>query len=272
MDTKKIDEIVAYVMKENSIPDIQLQKYYKLKWFFSALNNDVFTFQKPSTWHDPFEDFISKLTDNSKDTFVNGLNITNDIYAMSTINKRSECDGMWRNFADTDGVLIYTTSRKIIRSLIRYLLANGCCQNKKVFLNEFDVLRQLTGCIKLQKINYKSDASIAEFFKDLTHNSAKNYDDVRFEALSIKRLEYDYESEYRVFLTPDKLNLKEETYLSAGYFKETITKIMLSPNASYSDIHNLKNKLINNYNIDADKIEQSKLYDIDSFKLEHGFR
>jgi hypothetical protein len=72
MDAEKIDKIVAYVMKENSIPDIQLQKYYWLERFFSALDNDVFTFQKPSTWHDPFEDFISKLTDNSKGTFVSG--------------------------------------------------------------------------------------------------------------------------------------------------------------------------------------------------------
>ncbi len=272
MDAEEIDAIVAYVMKENSIPNIQLQKYYQLKWFFSALDNDVFTFQKPSTWHDPFEDFISKLTDNSKDTFVSGLNITNDIYAMSTINKRSECDGMWRNFADTNGVLIYTTSRKIIRSLISYLLANGCCKNKKTFLNNYDVCRQLTGGIKLKKINYMSDASIAKFFKDLTHNSEKNYNDVRFDSLSIKRLEYDYESEYRVFLTPDKLNQKEEVFLSAGYFKETITKIILSPSANYDEAHNLKNKLINNYSIGEDIIEQSKLYDINSFKLEHGFR
>ncbi len=191
---------------------------------------------------------------------------------MSTINKRSECDGMWRNFADTNGVLIYTTSRKIIRTLISYLLANGCCKNKNTFLNNIDVRSQLASGIKLKKINYMSDASIAKFFKGLTHNSDKNYNDVRFESLSIKRLEYDYESEYRVFLTPDTLNLKEETFLSAGYFKETITKITLSPNASYSDVHNLKNKLISNYSIDADTIEQSKLYDIDSFKLEHGFR
>ena len=117
-----------------------------------------------------------------------------------------------------------------------------------------------------------SDASIAKFFKDLTHNSAKNYNDVRFESLSIKRLEYDYESEYRVFLTPDKLNLKEEIFLSAGYFKETITKVILSPSASYDEVHNLKNRLINNYSIGEDIIEQSKLYDINSFKLEHGFR
>lgn len=271
MDTEEIDKIVAYVMEENSIPDIQLQKYYQLKWFFSALDNDVFTFQKPSTWHDPFEDFISKLTDDSKGAFVNGLNITNDIYAMSTINKRSECDGMWRNFANTNGVLIYTTSRKIIRSLISYLLDNGCCKNRKTFVNNYDVYRQLTGGIKLRKIKYMSDASIAKFFKDLTHNSNKNYNDVRFEALSIKRLEYDYESEYRIFLTPNKLNLKEERYLSTGYFKETITKIILSPSASYDDVHTLKNKLINNYNIEENIIEQSKLYDINSFKLEHGF-
>ena len=69
MENEEIDKIVAYVMKENNIPDIQLQKYYQLKWFISALKYDVYTFQKPSTWDDPFEDFISKLTNNSKGAF-----------------------------------------------------------------------------------------------------------------------------------------------------------------------------------------------------------
>jgi len=271
MDNEEIDKIVAYVMKENNIPDIQLQKYYQLKWFISALKNNVYTFQKPSTWDDPFEDFISKLTNNSKGAFVNGLNITDDIYAMSTINKRSECDGMWRNFADTNGVLIYTTSRKMIKSIVAYLLHNGCCKDRNINLNNYDVYRQLTGGIKLKKIDYMSDSSIAKFFKNLTQNSATNYNDVRFEALSIKRLEYDYESEYRVFLTPNKLNIKEERFLSAGHFKETITKIVLSPNAGSSKVAELRHKLINEFNIDGNIIERSKLYDLDSFKLQHGF-
>ena len=109
-----VDGIVAYVMDENNIPGIQIQKYYSLKWFLSALKKDNYTFQKPSTWADPFEDFIPKLSNNSEGTFVSSLNITDDIYAMSTINKRSECDRMRSNFAKTNGVLIYTSTRKMV--------------------------------------------------------------------------------------------------------------------------------------------------------------
>src|SRR3970040_2311937 len=140
MASKSADEMVSCIMDENSIPDVPLQKYYSLKWFIHALKNDRFIFQKPSTWADPFEDFISKLT-NNKASIVNGLNITDDIFAMSTINKKSECDGMWNNFAKKNGVLIHTSSRKILNSLVSFLMANGCCRNSKVYLNGYDVLR-----------------------------------------------------------------------------------------------------------------------------------
>ena len=56
-----VDRIVAYVMDEDNIPGIQIQKYYSLKWFLSALKKDNYTSQKPSTWADPAENFIPKL-------------------------------------------------------------------------------------------------------------------------------------------------------------------------------------------------------------------
>ena len=112
-----INDIVNYIMKTNEIKNTPLQKYYTLKRFLATLKNDTFTFQKPSTWEDPFEDFISKLTNNYKKAYVQGLNITHDIYAMSTINKKNECDGMWKNFANTSGILVHTSSKKIITLL-----------------------------------------------------------------------------------------------------------------------------------------------------------
>lgn len=266
-----IDDIVTFVMEENKIPNIQLQKYYQLKWFFSALKKDVYTFQKPSTWHDPFEDFISQLSNNREGTFVSGLDITDHIYAMSTINKRSECDGMWRNFANTSGVLVYTSSKKLIKSIVTFLLNNGCCKDRKTFMNGYDVKRQLTGSVKIQKINYMSDTAIADFFKSATKQANHDYNKLSFDALSIKRMEYDYESEYRVFLIARHLNLKEQQFLNAGYFKETINRIILSPNANTKRVNRLTLLITKKYGIDRDKIEQSKLYNINDFKKKYGF-
>jgi len=271
-DINNIDDIVSYIMDENNISDVSLQKYYSLKWFFLALQNDSFTFQKPSTWSDPFEDFISKLTNNSKDTFVNGLNITDDIYAMSTINKRSECDGMWSNFAKNNGVLIHTSPRKIIKSLVSFFLANGCCKNRKVYLNGYDIFRTFAENIKIEKITYATDKKIAEFFKNLTVNSLipSDYNSIRFEALSMKRTEYDYESEYRVFIVPSRLNVVEKRFLNVGYFKQTISKITLSPNANSQRVKRLNLLLTNKYGINAKIIGQSELYNIDVFKKKYG--
>lgn len=271
-DINNIDDIVSYIMDENNISDVSLQKYYSLKWFLLALQNDSFTFQKPSTWSDPFEDFISKLTNNSKGAFVNGLNITDDIYAMSTINKRSECDGMWSNFAKNNGVLIHTSPRKIIKSLVSFFLSNGCCKNRKVYLNGYDTFRTFAENIKIEKITYATDKKIADFFKNLTVNSLipSDYNSIRFEALSMKRIEYDYESEYRVFILPSRLNVVEKRFLNVGYFKQTISKITLSPNASSPRVKRLNLLLTNKYGINAKIIEQSELYNINVFKKKYG--
>lgn len=265
-----IDDIVNYVMKKNGIANVPLQKYYQLKWFLNALKKDEFTFQKPSTWDDPFEDFISKLTNDSKKAYVNGLNISNDIYAMSTINKRSECDGMWRNFANTTGVLIHTSSKKIIKSLIHYLLDKGCCSNRNLYLGGQDVRNQLAGSIKLNKIDYRPDNDIAKLFKDATNQELLDYGHLAFEMLSIKRMEFDYESEYRVFLVAKHLGLEDNSFLGAGYFKETIDKVVFSPKASQARINRLTSVLVNKYQIDKNIIEKSKLYDIQHFKNMYG--
>lgn len=265
-----IDELTDYVMKENGIANVPLQKYYQLKWFLNALEKDVFTFQKPSNWDDPFEDFISKLTNYSKKAYVNGLNISDNIYTMSTINKRSECDGMWRNFANTSGILIHTSSKKIIKAIIHYLLNNGCCTNRNLYLGGQDVRNQLAGSIKLNKIDYRPDSDIAKLFKDATNQSLLDYSHLAFDMLSIKRMEFDYESEYRVFLVAKHLGLEENTFLGAGYFKETIDKIVLSPKASQTRINRLTSVLVNKYQIDKNIIEKSKLYDIQHFQNMYG--
>jgi len=138
-------------MNKNKISNFKIQKYYQLKWFLNALKINRYTFQKPSEWDDPFEDFLSKLTNNHKNAYVNEIHITDSIYAMSTIRKESECDGMWKNFANTTGVLVHTDIKKVITSIVAYLLENNCCSNSNLYLNNFDKKNKLATSIKEKK-------------------------------------------------------------------------------------------------------------------------
>jgi len=267
MNIKKlnIDNIVTFIMKENNVPNIQLQKYYQLKWFFFALKNNVFTFQKPSSWDDPFEDFLSKLCHNNY-----SFDVTKEIFAMSTINKRNECAGMWKNYAKNNGVLIYTSSKKIIKSMVIFLINNNCFKNKELFMNENDIKNQLIGSIKLKKIKYRSNTKIANFFISTTSHNNIDFDKLSFDALSIKKTEYNYESEYRVFFRPQFL-MKEGKYLNIGCFKETINKIILSPHAKTTRTNRLISLLTKKYGIERKLIDQSTLYNINDFKRKYGF-
>ncbi len=267
MNESYIDELTKYVMLEHKIPNVPLQKYYTLKRFLKALQSDTFTFQKPSSWDDPFEDFISKLTNYSKDTYVNRLNVSNFIYAMSASNKKSECDGMWRNFANTSGVLVHTSSKLIVKSLISFIIDKGLVNSQLLAsARDISIKNTLAKAIRIKKVRYRPDKEIATFFKDITEQPKSDYEKISYDALSIKRMEYDYESEYRVFLIPKFIKLSEERFLCIGYFKNAINKIILSPKADSTRINRLKRVLVGKYKIDKSIIEKSKLYDIEHFK------
>lgn len=262
-----IDNLVDAVMKKNNMKNIPLQKYYKLRWFLDALKKDRFTFQKPSNWSDPFEDFISKLVNHSCYVYANKLNISDGFYAMSTIRKKSECYAMWKNFADSNGVLIYTSSKKIVKSMIKSVLDNKAWLKDRNFI---DIVNQLSGVIKIKKVQYFSDKKIADHFKSTTGEPQFDYYNLTFKTLSIKKKEYEYESEYRVFFVPELLKIKEEKFLHTGYFKEAIDKIILSPVATDLRVRRLNSILTKRYDFKKDNIEKSHLYDIEYFKKKYN--
>ena len=177
---------------------------------------------------------------------------------------------MWKNYAMNNGVLIYTSSRKIIKSIVRFLVNNNCFKDEETFMNEIDVKKQLIGSIRLKKIEYRPETKIAKFFKSATKHTNNNFNELSFDALSIKKTEYNYESEYRVLFYPVPL-MKEEKYLKIGCFKETINKIILSPNANTIRFNRLISLLTKKYGIERNLIEQSTLYNINDFKKKYGF-
>lgn len=83
-------------------------------------------------------------------------------------------------------------------------------------------------------------------------------------------MEFDYESEYRVFLVAEHLGLEETLFLDAEYFKETIDKVVLSPKASQTRMNRLTSVIVNKYQIDKNIIDKSKLYDIQHFQNMYG--
>ena len=66
------------------------------------------------------------------------------------------------------------------------------------------------------------------------------------------------------------LDKTQTKFLSVGYFKETIEKIILSPKANDIRVHRLNTVLFNKYNINKNIVEKSNLYDIEHFKRVHN--
>lgn len=240
----------------------QLQKYFKKEWFIYNLKNDVSTFVEPKNWEDPFEDFISKLENNN--SMIQSLNITVGTYAQSWISKKTECDGMWRNFSSlTDGVLIHTTAEDLIRSLFKYLI-----EFPLLATNINDIEPLLLGAIHIKKITYETNQYIADLFKQKTENLLDNYTEVGLRLLSVKRKEFEYENEYRIFIEQPVLKLPQVQYLEVGYFKNLINSIIVAPQMSQADFDEFKKILVEEYGLLPANISKSKLYDIEHFKHE----
>lgn len=248
-----------------------LQKYFSIERFFDGLQKDKSTFQEPKNWDDPFEDFISKLQNNNDNAYVQGLNITKGIYAQSWISKKSECDGMWRNFASLDdGVLIYTKAESIIENLFQYLIDIGTFNDSTPFKDRFDIQQQLKGSIDLRKIEYLHDKDIASLFTQKTENADLNYNEVAINLLSKKRKEFEYENEYRLFVKQELLKLPNDKYLELGYLTKMIDKVVFSPLMSDKKVCHFSKKLILEYNFKEEQISKSNLYNINSFKQKYN--
>lgn len=271
LNNNEIEEVVSQIMNRNQIyKNLSIQKYYSLGRFLHSLKTDTFTFQKPSTWEDPFEDFISRLTNSHPDAIYNSFNITGGIYAMSTINKTNECDGMWSNFAQRNGILIHVKVKNLLKGIVNHLLDNGCCSDKKVYLNNLDIKNQLKNSIKIIKVEYLKDEDIALKFRIKTKTQDSDFNNLSYSMLSIKRKEFDYENEYRVFVNQELLKLKETQYLQVGYLKEVIEKIIISPRATSLRKNRIEKVFFNKYSINSNIVEQSTLYNIQYFKNKYN--
>ncbi len=262
--TDFVDAFFEQIKVKKSQP---LQKYFKIDRFFDGLEKNKTTFQEPKNWDDPFEDFISKLENNNINASVQGLNITKGIYAQSWISKKSECDGMWRNFASLDdGILIYTKAEKIIENLFEYLIDIQTFDDKNHFTGRFDIQQQLKGSIDLRKIDYLYDKDIATLFTQKTEHTNYDYDEVALNLLSKKRREFEYENEYRLFVKQGSLKPPNDKYLELGYLKNAIDKIVFSPLMDNDKVCQLTKTLVLKYNFKEEQILKSNLYNIDAFK------
>lgn len=269
---KLIDDITDSIVTR----DFSVKKYYDYDGFFTyALQNDRFTFRLPKDWDDPMEDFLSRLRNPQKNyefqpiEVINNLSpITENIYAMSTIRKNNECDGMWRNFAGMDskgryGVLVHFSVKNIIRSIVKYII-----DNKFLKYNESSLIQdQISKNIFVEQVKYSTDEEIAEFFKEITKlNDNTDFNEVAIRSLLKKRKEYEYENEYRILIRQDLLNIPKKEYLQIGSFKDSIEKVILSPHLDKCQVTNYKECIEKNNSEFKIKIEQSILYNVEHFK------
>lgn len=267
-----IDECVRKFFESSDVnANHKIQRYMKLDRFFKSLERNTLTFQEPKSWDDPFEDFISKLKNCRPNAQFNSFNICEGTYAQCWISKNIECDGMWRNYATLDkGIQIHTTFGKVIKSLFKWLLNNKNFEDKSIFENELDIQRSLCYSIEIRKINYVSDKDIANKFIVKTSTIDLDFDQVRYNLLSMKRNEFSYENEYRIFIETIALKLPSDKFLEIGYLKDIIDKITFSPMVNDIILSLNKQRLIEEHHFSSNIIEKSSLYDFHSFKKRYN--
>lgn len=273
-----IDYIVNSILSEGLIKNhnIKVQKYYRLERFIDALDNNYFTFQVPRNWEDPFEDFISQLTNNDASAEIISMDLVKNVHAMSVISRKNECDGMWRNYAGYSGVMISMTLKSMVSMIVRFLYSS-CLNHPDLFQSDTQIKKTITGHFNIRKVKYSTDKKIADLFRDATNEIPYDILKVTYELLAVKRHEFEYENEYRLLLNKNALKLKSnicsgnfscKKLLNVDVFRECIDEVVIFPFPEKEAYNNIgaENKIREACKKHNLKCRKSELYNIDVFK------
>ncbi|WP_303701072.1 DUF2971 domain-containing protein [Flexistipes sinusarabici] len=251
--------------------------------FFKNLEKDSDLFSVPFAWgdFDAFEDLLSRLKSKENNGFV----VTDNIFAQCW-NAGHECDGMWKNYTSSqldDGVMIESDSNTILSSLKNIVSKFKMFESKEVYLYKSEIESQVDSMVSVEKVDYLTHKEIIsqyeEYFEQLDKvaRGESSEDDLSFldstgeglrKILSIKREHYSYEKEFRIFIQPFDDGAKEFEHIDVHRilvpdFKSRIKKVIFSPKMGENKYKCYKSQLIQEYGFDENKIEKSKMYDLD---------
>lgn len=257
-----LNEIFEKIQKDEKLKIINtngiLTRYMPLNVFCTCLTNDSLRLSKPRTWvekYDVFEDLLSnvkyKKTNEIDQIEICDLESLTQNYYAQCWNIGSECEGMWKSHTGglDNGIMI----KMKLENLIELIVDSFYDEIKKADDIKF---------IKMQYINTKNIINdVNEYLKDVFENG--KYIEKYVDSLKLKRSEFLYEKEYRflVYLCENK-NVKDK-YKYINNFKQHIDKVVFSPMFDDCQYEFYKKKLIEDYNINENKISKSTMFDLD---------
>lgn len=201
---------------ENNTIDIdQDQTVYRVLSYprlLEVIRSNSLSLSRPSTWKDPYENFILNAIGELKDGTRVNLSDIRDSYYAQCWTEREECDGLWRNFKSkkTPSVRIKTKIKKLMNEFYD-------------ITNIFHSLSYFCG-----KVTYYPEKEIVELFDDEIDFSVITGQSLFFEhGLLIKREQFSYENEIRlIFRKPNSptIDLKKikNKWDNSDYFNYSI--------------------------------------------------
>ena len=110
-------EINNYIFMNEDEIDNPIYRIFSIVRFFEMIKNKEIVMVKPELWDDPFENPLANLKFESNYGEVVGCGFAEYIFGQCW-SKCKESDAMWRIYSpDTNGVMVSTTPRKILKYL-----------------------------------------------------------------------------------------------------------------------------------------------------------
>ena len=260
----------------------RIYRYMKIDRFFEYLRNDEDLFSIPLAWadFDPFEDLLSKV----ESIKGNAFNITGDLFAQCW-NRGLECDGMWKNyttFALDDGVMITSSVDVILSNIFSLLYGSEIFSNDSIFQERYDIEKTIESMFYATSVNYLPVDEIVNRYECyfglldcMGSGSLGTMDSLPLsftkiaKLLSIKRMEYSYEKELRIFLQfygniPKGFNTLPGRGLLMPGFKNRVMSVAFSPKVSAIKFNCYRETLVKDFGFSQDTISRSNMYDLNS--------
>lgn len=242
---------------DNKELDKPIFRVFSKYWLIEALRKKTNSLVKPALWDDPFENFIFKLTAESRSGVQIGFDtIRENYYGQCWTFSEEETDALWRIYSPKkDGFRIKTTIRKLFDAFYD-------------INHEYAMIAFFIG-----RIQYESEAEIKKYFED-PHNLTPHIIDSagrrQVETLLIKRLEFKHENELRLIFSAHsswfdtRLNSYEFPIDINYHYEEILADPRMdeeNPNTFSDALKEIRELGYTN------PIEKSKLYQIPNLKL-----
>ncbi|WP_044000464.1 DUF2971 domain-containing protein [Hymenobacter swuensis] len=184
----KLDHIFNNVIDVDL--DTPIYRLFGAKRFYQLLDEKQLALVNPSSWEDPFENFLLKARWELADgTPVNMASIRDRYYGQCWTLRR-ECDGLWQNYRGA--------ATEENKAPYAFKVATTVRQLMNEFYDMSNPYHQLS--YFLGKVRYRTDEEILNFFaNDERLNTREQMANLRYtRTLLIKREAFSYEEEVRL--------------------------------------------------------------------------